>query len=312
MNPATQISPYYQTVLDWIAVRIEKSIGQGHVATYIPALAQVDSRKFGMAIYTCDGHTASVGDAFEPFSMQSISKVFTLNMALRLVGNRLWHRIGKEPSGNRFNSLVQLEYEHGIPRNPFVNAGAHVVTDSIISQDGVGKNDILREIRGLSGNNQLKFNRDVARSERETGHLNAAIANFLKAHRNLQADVDAVLDAYFHQCSIEISCADLARAGSFLANGGLSPITGERIATVRRVKRINAVMMTCGLYDAVGNFAFRVGIPAKSGVGGGILAVIPGELCVAVWSPALDKTGSSLVGVKALELFTGKIGKSVF
>jgi len=285
---------------------------KGRVATYIPALARVPKSKFAMAVYGIDGSVAAIGDADEPFSIQSISKVFTLMMALRQMGTHLWQRVGREPSGNRFNSLVQLEYEKGIPRNPFINAGAHVVTDCVLAHEPKGRQAILQEMRLLAKNRKIYFDREVARSERETGHWNAAIAHFLKAHGNLRGDVDKVLDAYFHQCSIAMSCHDLARAGLFLANGGRDVGTGDAVTTAQRAKRINALMMTCGLYDAVGNFAFHVGIPAKSGVGGGILGIIPGVLTVAVWSPGLDGSGNSLAGVKALELFTTRIGKSVF
>lgn len=302
----------FQAALDWIAGRIQGDLRKGRVASYIPALARVPKSKFGMAVVCRDRSEAVVGDADELFSIQSVSKVFTLTMALGHVGDGLWRRVGREPSGNRFNSLVQLEHEHGIPRNPLINAGAHVVTDCIVTREPAGKQAILAELRRLSGNGKINFDLEVARSEREHGHLNAAIANFLKAHGNLHADVDQVLDAYFHQCAIAMSCRDLARAGSFLANRGVDVLSGNRITTARRSKRINAVMMTCGLYDAVGSFAYRVGIPAKSGVGGGILGIIPGLLSVAVWSPGLDPTGNSLAGVKALELFTTRIGKSVF
>ncbi|MEK9724487.1 MAG: glutaminase [Rhodospirillaceae bacterium] len=302
----------YQADLDAIAAAVRQELTKGKVATYIPALARVPRSKFGIAICSVDGRTAQAGDANEPFSIQSVSKVFTLQMALRLVGLALWHRVGREPSGNRFNSLVQLEYEQGIPRNPFINAGAHVVTDCIVTEEADPKKAILAEFRRLSGNREVAFDREVARSKREHGHWNAAIANFLKAHGNLRANVDKVLDAYFHQSSIAMSCRELARARSFLANGGVDVGSGARITTAQRAKRINAVMMTCGLYDAVGNFAFRVGIPATSGVGGGILGIIPGVLSVAVWSLGLDPSGNSHAGVKALELFTERIGKSVF
>ncbi|MEX0693456.1 MAG: glutaminase [Rhodospirillales bacterium] len=302
----------YQAVLESIALLVKDDLKKGKVANYIPALARVPKSKFAMAVRCVDGREATVGDAFEPFSIQSVSKVFTLMMALRCVGPNLWHRVGREPSGTPFNSLMQLEYENGIPRNPLINAGAHVVTDCILEHEPKGKQAILNELRKLSGNRSIQFDREVARSERDHGHRNAAIAHFLKAHGNLHGKVIRVLDAYFHQCSIAMSCQNLARAGSFLANGGVDVKTGQVIITPRRAKRINAVMMTCGLYDAVGNFAYRVGIPAKSGVGGGILGIIPGVLSVAVWSPGLDASGNSHAGVRALEAFTNKIGKSVF
>lgn len=302
----------YQAALDWTANHVRGELSKGRVATYIPALARVPKSRFAMALSCVDGREAAVGAADEAFSIQSVSKVFTLMMGLRHVGANLWHRVGREPSGNPFNSLMQLEYEKGIPRNPFINAGAHVVTDCVLGHEPKGKQAILDEVRRLAGNRKIRFDKEVAGSEREHGHMNAAIAHYLKAHGNLRGDVDHVLDAYFHQCSIAMSCRDLARAGSFLANGGRDVRTDTEITTPRRTKRINAVMMTCGLYDAVGNFAFRVGIPAKSGVGGGILGIIPGVLSIAVWSPGLDDSGSSHAGVKALEAFTTKIGKSVF
>lgn len=302
----------YAAVLEWVQERVGPDIAKGKVATYIPALARVPKSKFAMAVKCVDGREAAVGDADEAFSIQSISKVFTLVMALRAVGSKLWKRVGREPSGDPFNSLVQLEYEKGIPRNPFINAGAHVVTDHVVAHEANPKCAILAEFRRLTGNPKVAFDTEVAASERDHGHWNAAIANFLKAHGNLTSDVDRVLDAYFHQCSVAMSCRDLARAASFLANGGVDVTTGERVTIKRRSKRINALMMTCGLYDAVGSFAFRVGIPAKSGVGGGIVGVIPGLLSVAVWSPGLDPSGNSCAGVRALELFTTKIGRSVF
>lgn len=302
----------YQAVLDSIMKSLAGDLRKGKVATYIPALARVPKSRFAMVVRTIDGQEAAIGDADVEFSIQSVSKVFTLLMVLNRSGANLWHRVGREPSGNRFYSLVQLELEHGIPWNPFINAGAIVVTDNIVGRGVNGKLTILNEIRRLAGNPEIKFDREVAASEREHGHWNMAIANFLKAHGNLRSEVDDVLDAYFHQCSIAMSCRDLARAGSFLANGGIATMDGQRICSPRRAKRINSLMMTCGLYDAVGSFAFRVGIPAKSGVGGGILGIIPGVLSAAVWSPGLDPNGNSLAGVKALELFTTRIGRSVF
>ena len=302
----------YQRVLDQIAQQARREFGKGRVAGYIPALAKAPPRAFGMAIELVGGGRFTVGDAARPFSIQSISKLFTLALALDSEGARLWKRVGREPSGNPFNSLVQLEYERGIPRNPFINAGALVVTDCIVASERDPKRAILDEVRRLSGNRSVAYDEAVARSEREHGHRNAAMAHFLKSHGNLRCAVDDVLDAYFHQCAIAMSCADLARAAGHLASGGVSPATGERIMPARRVKRINALMLTCGLYDAVGNFAYRVGIPAKSGVGGGIVGVIPGLLSTAVWSPELDAGGNSCAGTKALELLTTKLKRSVF
>lgn len=301
-----------QAVLDDVYSDAQRFIGKGKVAAYIPALAAVPIEKFGMAVLRADGVEAAAGDADEAFSIQSVSKVFTLVMAMRLRGASLWRRVGREPSGDPFNSLVQLEYEKGIPRNPFINAGAIAVADCVAAGHDDAKQAILAEVQALAGDPDIAFDLEVAASERETGFRNAAIANFLKAHGNLECHVDAVLDAYFHQCAIAMSCRSLARAGSFLANRGVSVVDGARVATERKTRRINALMATCGLYDAVGSFAFHVGAPAKSGVGGGMLAVIPGEMSIAVWSPGLDARGNSYVGVKALELFMNRIGRSIY
>ena len=302
----------YARVLSDIERQVQRHFGKGKVATYLPALAEVPPRSFGMALRLVDGATFSIGDADRPFSIQSISKVFTLSLALAQEGARLWRRVGREPSGNPFNSLVQLERENGIPRNPFINAGALVVTDCILARDRQARRTIIDYVRRLAANRSISYDEAVAASEREHGHRNAAMAHFLKSHGNLHCDVDDVLDVYFHQCALTMSCADLAHAFSHLANGGVSPITGERVMPARRAKRINALMLTCGLYDAVGDFAFRVGMPAKSGIGGGIAGVIPQLLAAAVWAPELSASGNSHVGTKALELLTTKLRRSVF
>ena len=310
---ANKLPTDFAKILSDIQSEVQADFGKGQVADYIKALARVDPRKFGMAICTVDGQEWTCGDADERFSIQSISKVFTLLLALKDVGaDALWERVGREPSGSPFNSLVLLEAENGVPRNPFINAGAIVVTDCIVERSAHPVRRILSWVSELSGNDTLRIDEEVAQSEAENGYRNAAIANFLKSHGNLHTDVDIVLETYFRQCAISMSCIDLARAFLPLANKGVSPITGAEIMPPLRARRVNSLMLTCGLYDGVGNFAFRVGIPAKSGVGGGIVGVIPGELCVCVWSPELDESGNSLVGTRALELFTEKTGLSVF
>lgn len=302
----------YQSILEEIARHVRPLIGQGRVADYIPALAAVPAEKFGMALQAVGGESFQIGDAEERFSIQSISKVFTLSLAVGLVDDALWRRVGREPSGNPFNSLVQLEYEAGIPRNPFINAGAIVVSDVLLSHSADAKGAVLDYMRRLSSAPDIDFDHAVAHSEAETGFINKALANFLKGHRNLENDVEAVLDVYFHQCSLAMSCCELARAALHLANGGVAPTLGESVLTGSQTKRLNAVMLTCGLYDAVGEFAYRVGLPGKSGVGGGIVAVLPGEYAVAVWSPGLDESGNSTVGGAALEHLTTLTGRSVF
>jgi len=298
-------------VLDQIRDEVRPLLSRGRVADYIPALEAVPADRFGIAVATVEGATWASGDAREPFSIQSVSKLFTLTLALRDVGERLWRRVGREPSGNPFNSLVQLEYEHGIPRNPFINAGAHVVVDALMAHRPDPLGLLIEFVRALAGNPAIAYDERVAASERDTGFRNRALANFLKAEGNLRHAVDAVLDVYFHQCAIAMSCADLARAALFLANGGRAA-DGARVVSAGRAKRINALMQTCGTYDAAGDIAFRIGIPAKSGVGGGIVGVVPGRLAICAWSPGLDRAGNSLAGVRALELFTARTGLSVF
>ena len=288
--------------------------GEGRVADYIPALARVDPNRFGLAVITVDGETAEFGDAWVPFSIQSISKVFTLALALERVGEGLWTRVGREPSGSRFNSIVQLEAEGGVPRNPFINAGAIVTTDAVLDSrtPEVAIAEIRDFLRRLSGVETIDIDAEVARSEAETGFRNASLANFLRAFGNLKSPVADVLETYFSQCAIRITCRQLARAGLFLAREGLDPLTGARVLTPEHARRINAIMMTCGHYDASGEFAFQVGLPGKSGVGGGILTIVPDRAAVAVWSPGLNEVGNSQVGTLALERRAAKMGWSVF
>ena len=299
-------------VLDQVHDHVRPLIGQGKVASYIPRLATVPIDRFGMAIATLEGDVFAIGDADELFSIQSISKVFTLTLAIEALGGDLWKRVGREPSGNAFNSLVQLEREHGIPRNPLINAGAHVIADVILSSSPSAREDLLRFVRERADNPAIVMDDDVARSEREAGFRNAALANFVRSFNNLENDVEAVLDFYFHQCALQMNCKDLARAFLFLANRGVCQRSGRPVISPDRAKRINALMMTCGTYDAAGEFAFRVGLPAKSGVGGGIVAVVPNAMTVVVWSPGLDEKGNSLVGAAALDRFTELTGLSVF
>lgn len=300
----------YQSVLDEIYSELSPRFGEGRVATYIPELAKIEPQKFGMAVITADGRLFQMGRADEPFSIQSISKLFTLTMVMGEPA--LWQRTGREPSGNAFNSLVQLEYENGIPRNPFINAGALVVTDLILSKHGNAKEVVLNFVRRISGQSDIAFNFTVAASEESVGFRNKAMAYFLKSFGNIAGNVEAVLDAYFHHCSIEMSCVQLAKAGLFLVNHGKSPYWSVPILNARETKYINSLMLTCGTYDAVGDFAYQVGLPAKSGVGGGILAVMPDQFAVCVWSPGLNDVGNSLLGTQALSLFTTKTGMSIF
>lgn len=301
----------YQAVLEEIYAQLQSSVGLGIVASYIPALAEVNPEKLGIAIETVDGKLFQMGDAQERFSIQSISKVFNLALGIKVSGDALWQRVGVEPSGNPFNSLIQLESNRGIPRNPFINAGALVIIDELFSHLGQPNAEMLHFVRKLRCDDVF-YNKEVAASELATAFTNLALANFMKGQHNLQHAVADVLDVYCHQCSIEMTCVGLARSFLFLANAGVVPGSGESVLSPSAIKRINALMLTCGFYDEAGEFAYRVGLPGKSGVGGGIVAVIPGELSIAIWSPELNDHGNSVRGIMALEQFTTIIGKSIF
>jgi glutaminase len=293
---------------------MQPHLGRGRVADYIPALARVDARHFGLAIVTCEGEIAAVGDADVAFSVQSISKVFTLTMALEQLGSDLWRRVGREPSGSAFNSIVQLERERGVPRNPLINAGALVVADALLAGGDAAAtiDQIVGFVRRAADDPGIGIDPEVAASEAQTGFRNASLANFLRAEGNLHSLVADVLRVYFNQCSLSLSCRQLARSALYLAQGGVDPLTGAKLTTPMRARRINSLMMTSGHYDASGDFAFRVGLPGKSGVGGGILAIAPGRAAIATWSPGLNPQGSSLVGVMALQRLASLTGWSVF
>jgi len=305
----------YQKILDEIYDEIQPELLRGKVADYIPALAEVEKGQFAMTVTLADGTVYSVGDSKKSFSIQSISKVFTFTLALDIYAKELYKRVGVEPSGNPFNSLVQLEYENGIPRNPFINAGAITITDALIShyKDEYKTLEVIMNfIREISGNSALSFDQNVANSEMEHGDRNLALARLMKSFGNFENDVLKSVMTYFKHCAIVMNTEELSRAMLFLAFGGTDPISGKEFISARKAKRINAVMLTCGHYDASGEFAFHVGLPAKSGVGGGIVAVVPGVMSIAVWSPALNKYGNSHAGTLALEKFTTKTGLSIF
>ena len=302
----------YQQVINNIYHEVKSLPVVGEVADYIPALANVDPDQFGIAIATIDGQTFGIGDYQCKFSIQSISKAFTLSMVIRYIGSQLWEYVGKEPSGTPFNSLVQLERENGIPRNPFINAGALVVTDKLMNLYTHPKEAILEFVREMAGTDDIYYDKTVAQSELKCANRNQALGYFMKSFNNIENDVDALLDVYCHQCSISMTCEELAKSFLFLANHGINPHSQKEILSVSRSKRLNALMLTCGFYDESGEFAFRVGMPGKSGVGGGIIALIPGQLAIAVWSPRLNKYGNSYLGIETLERFTTDIGISIF
>lgn len=302
----------YGKVITAIYDEMKSYWGQGKVAGYIPALSKVDPRQYGIAVRTMEGDSFQVGDANVCFSIQSISKVFALAMVMRILGDEVWKYVGREPSGTPFNSLVQLEYEHGIPRNPFINAGALVITDRLMSLYKHPKDAILGFVRGICGNDDIYYDKHIAQSEREHADRNLALGHLMKSFGNIVNDVEDVVDVYCHQCAISMNCIDLSHAFLFLANRGVNPFNQETILSVSRSKRLGALMLTCGFYDESGDFAFRAGLPGKSGVGGGVIAYIPGSLSIAVWSPELNEHGNSLIGMETLERFTTDIGISIF
>ena len=303
----------YQALVDEALSAAEPYRGRGTVASYIPALARVNPNKLGIAITLADGTTHCAGDAREPFSIQSISKVFTLGLALGHVKAALWNHVGREPSGSPFNSIVQLEAEKGKPRNPLINAGAIVVCDQLMGRRPADEvvDEILGFMRQQSGED-VAIDGEVAESEAKAGTLNRSLAYFLAAFGNVQNPVEDVLSVYFRQCAIAMSCCQLARAGLYLAFDGKDPVTGTEVVIPSRARRINALMMTCGHYDNSGEFAFSIGLPGKSGVGGGILTIVPGIGTIVVWSPGLNAAGTSLAGAVALERIVERTGWSVF
>lgn len=301
----------YKSIIEDIYQEILPFADKGRQADYIPALAKVDPDQFGMCLDTVDGEEYPFMSADVRFSIQSISKVFALAMCLSLKGESLWQRVGKEPSGTAFNSLIQLEIEKGIPRNPFINAGALVLSDILISELEDPEGEFLSFVRSLCGDDTVDYNMDVAMSERETSYLNAAITNLLKHYGTIDNDIEEVLMFYLKMCSVDMSCRQLSKAFLAFTNHLPFEYAGFRLST-SRIKRLNAVMQTCGFYDEAGEFSYLVGLPGKSGVGGGIVAVYPMRYAVAVWSPRLNSKGNSVMGMKALELLTTRTNESIF
>ncbi|MBU2929311.1 glutaminase [Winogradskyella psychrotolerans] len=295
------------------AYKFTKSLkNQGKLATYIPELANVDPDKFGVHMTKLDGDNFGIGDHLEKFSIQSIAKVLSLSLAVKFLGERIWTRIDVEPSGTKFDSLLLLETYKGIPRNPFVNSGAIVICDILITHLENAREEFLEFVRDLSDIPDLNYSDKIADSEKATGFRNVALCNFIKSLGNIKNDPAEVLDFYFDMCSLEMNCEQLSRTFSFLANGGKKLSDGKKILTSSQTKRINALMLTCGFYDESGEFAFKVGLPGKSGVGGGIVALYPNNFTIAVWSPKLNPNGNSFKGMKLLETVTTHSEMSIF
>lgn len=302
----------YKEIIEDIHKTVKSGENDGALASYIPELANVDVNKLGIHISTVEGFGFGTGDYLEKFSIQSIVKVLSLSLAFKIVGEDIWKRLDVEPSGTAFNSLSQLELDNGIPRNPFVNAGALVICDILISNLANPKEEFLRFCQNIANNQELKYSDKITTSEKSVGYRNVALCNFIKSYGNILNDTDIVLDFYFTICSLEMSCQELSRIFLFLADNNFKGADGSQILTLSKAKRINAVMLTCGFYDESGEFAYRVGLPGKSGVGGGIIAIHPGKYCIAVWSPRLNYKGNSHRGMKFLEIFTTKTESSIF
>ena len=302
----------YKKILSGVPDELKNLEDKGKVASYIPELKNVDPNKLGINLITVNNKNYSLGDSDEKFSIQSISKVLALTLAFKLDDSKLWERIGVEPSGTSFNSMIQLEYEKGIPRNPLINARALVLCDILVSRLKNPREELLEFLRNISGDPNIDCSFKVFESEKQTGFRNTALINLMKSFGNIKNKIESVLDLYYHLCSIEMSCKQLSQVFLYQASNGIHPATNIEVVSASKSKRINAIMQLCGFYDEAGEFAFKVGLPGKSGVGGGIIAIHPGEFSIAVWSPRLNKKGNSYKGMKILEYLTTQTKSSIF
>ena len=302
------------TVAEDIARDLMNTEEWGKPSSLSPKMQDIDTHQFGMAIHTAEGETVVAGKADETFTIQSISKVFSLTLALEIFSDKVWDRVGKEPSGDPYNSIVDLERHEGIPRNPLINPGALVINDILhkVSRDDGGHTNVRDLLNSLLDGEEVGIDDEVAGSERGSSFSNRAMANLSKHYDNFENDVEPVLKEYVDQCAITMSCRQLARAGRYLMVERADPDDEEALHRARRVRRVNALMLTCGQYDGSGEFAYRVGLPAKSGVGGGILAVVPNTASISVWAPGLDDYGNSLLGTEALARLSEHMDWSVF
>jgi glutaminase len=292
IGPAAPVTNYLERVRSRHA-----SIVEGAVATYIPELAKADPTWFGIALTTVDGASYEVGEARQPFTIQSISKPLTYSLALEDLGETaVRRRIGVEPTGDAFNSIT-LAPGSGSPLNPMVNSGAIAAASLIRDAAGRPAADRIVDHIGAFAGRALTVDRAVLESERSTGHRNRAIAHLLRASGVLDAEPDDALDRYFGQCSVSVDGHDLSVMAATLANGGVNPISGQRVVASSTVRAVLSVMTSCGMYDSAGDWLFAVGLPAKSGVSGGIMAVVPGQLGIGIFSPPLDAHGNSLRGI---------------
>ena len=290
-------------------------INKGNTASYIPELSKVDPHQLGISILQSDGSSLSSGDYDKKFTIQSISKTVALMLALMDRGqDYVFDKVGMEPTGDAFNSIIKLETRQpSRPLNPMINAGA-IAIDSLISGNDINHkfNRLIRFFMKICHNDSLWYNEKVYLSEKATGFRNRALANFMKDSGVLEGEVEEVLDLYFKQCSIEIDCRDIAMLGAVLAMDGISPINGKTLIPKNICRIAKTFMVTCGMYDASGEFSIKVGIPAKSGVGGGIMAAVPGKMGIGVFGPALDEKGNSIGGTKVLEYLSCELDLNIF
>ncbi len=304
-----------QSLLDDAIKYGSKYTAQGKSASYIPELSKVNPKQLGVVTVNIDGECWYSGDYQSNFTIQSISKVATLILAVMDRGEEyVFSKVGMEPTGDRFNSIIKLEtMRTAKPFNPLINAGAIAVTSMIAGQNTEDKlNRLIGFVKGLCHNNKIWFDEEVYKSESATGYRNRALANFMKDAGIIEGDVEEVLDLYFKQCSIKVNAVDIAMMGAVLAGDGVSPITGDKLMPRSIARLVKTFMVTCGMYDASGEFAVRVGLPAKSGVGGGIMATVPGRMGIGVFGPALDDKGNSAGGIKVLEYISNKLDLSIF
>ncbi len=302
----------YLEIITEIYNTVDAEENRGTVSNYIPELADVDPRHFGVYLTTTNHFEFGIGDCHKKFSIQSVAKVLSLTLAYKMLGEHIWERLGVEPSGTPFNSLVQLETDKGIPRNPFINAGALVICDILTIELKNPKADFLQFVHDTAGNSEIKYSEEIAASEKLTGYRNIALCNFIKSFGNIKNNPEEVLDFYFHLCSMEMTCEELSKTYLYLANGGQRIFDKHQVLNSSQTKRVNAIMQTCGFYDESGEFTFKVGLPGKSGIGGGIIAVHPGKYSIALWSPKLNEKGNSCRGMKFLELLTTNTKSSIF
>ncbi len=292
-----------------------KYIEEGVLPGYIPELKKAKKEALGMSVVTLDGKEHHGGDYQYKFTIQSISKVISLLLALEEKGEEyVFQRVGMEPTGDPFNSMVKLEtVMPSKPFNPMINAGAIAISSMLEGRSSMGKVEkLLAFFRQITGNPGLTINENVYLSEKRTGDRNRAMAYFMKDVGVIEKDVEGSLDVYFKQCSIEVTTKDIARIGAFLANDGVDIKTGEALVDKKHIKIAKTFMFTCGMYNASGEFAINVGIPAKSGVGGGILATVPGKMGIGIVGPSLDEKGNSVAGVQMIKDFSEKYQLSLF